>query len=271
MPDSEVSGSKPQIRPPTTSPKPTNSTSVGERVGERGERLAGEHLPAVDRAREDRLQRPVAVLGGDDVAGDERGDQREEPDRAERSARRAGSPGRTRARSCRTGCPPGRRCSSTRAKMKISRHEQGGAEADVGALLGAQLAQLPGVDRAHAGAVGAGAAARDGDGGHARHLLGSAARQRRRRVALGEPEEQLLQRRRARARARRGRCRRRRASSESAATARSSAGEREAAAPATSRMPSARAGDRRSRGRRRSSAARSGRRSMAISSSSAPS
>ena len=46
------------------------------RVGDRGEGLGREHLAAVDRAGEDRLQRAVAVLVGDDVAGDERRDQR---------------------------------------------------------------------------------------------------------------------------------------------------------------------------------------------------
>ena len=55
----------------------------GDRVGGRGQRLAGEDLPALERAREDRLQRAVVVLGGEDVAGDQRGDQREQPDRAE--------------------------------------------------------------------------------------------------------------------------------------------------------------------------------------------
>ena len=44
-------------------------------VGHRGDDLCGEHLAAVDRACEDRLERAVAVLVGDHVAGDQRGDQ----------------------------------------------------------------------------------------------------------------------------------------------------------------------------------------------------
>ena len=44
-------------------------------VGHRRQGLRGEHLAAVDRAREDRLERAVAVLVGDDVAGDQRGDE----------------------------------------------------------------------------------------------------------------------------------------------------------------------------------------------------
>ena len=50
-----------------------------ERVGRGREHLAGEDLAAVARAGEDRLQRAVVALGGDDVAGDERGDQRAAP------------------------------------------------------------------------------------------------------------------------------------------------------------------------------------------------
>ena len=83
LPDSEISGSKPQIRPPSTSPTPTYSTSAANAYVNAASTLADEDLPAVDRAGEDRLQRPVAVLGGHDVARDQRGDQREEPERAE--------------------------------------------------------------------------------------------------------------------------------------------------------------------------------------------
>ena len=54
-----------------------------QRVGDRGEHLAGEDLSTLARSREDRLQRAVVVLGRDDVARDERRDQREAPDRHE--------------------------------------------------------------------------------------------------------------------------------------------------------------------------------------------
>jgi hypothetical protein len=54
-----------------------------ERVREHREHLAGEDLTAVAGASEDRLQRVVVALRRDDVARDERGDQRQAPDRHE--------------------------------------------------------------------------------------------------------------------------------------------------------------------------------------------
>ena len=54
-----------------------------ERVRRGREHLAGEDLAALARAGEDRLQRAVVALGGDDVARDERRDQRQAPDRHE--------------------------------------------------------------------------------------------------------------------------------------------------------------------------------------------
>ena len=51
-----------------------------ERVGRGRERLPGEDFAAVAASGQDRLQRPVVRLGGHDVAGDQRGDQRQAPD-----------------------------------------------------------------------------------------------------------------------------------------------------------------------------------------------
>ena len=142
-----MSGWKPQTQPAEQQADADESDERRERVGERGERLGGEHLLAVDRAREDRLERAVAVLGGHDVAGDERGDQREEPDRAEDQQRRAGSRGRTRARSARTGRRSGPPLRSAQRDDEDHRHEdRRQPKPEVGALLRAQLAQLPAVD-----------------------------------------------------------------------------------------------------------------------------
>src|SRR5258708_4851977 len=63
--------------------RPAHGHEGEERVGARGNRLAGEDLAAIEGAREYRLHRAVMMLRGDDVASDERGDQREEPDRTE--------------------------------------------------------------------------------------------------------------------------------------------------------------------------------------------
>ena len=90
-------GSRRRARPPPV------ERDRGDRVGGGGQRLAGEDLAALDRAGEDRLQRAVAVLGGDDVAGDQRGDQREHPDRAEQQQHE-----RDRQPACR-GCSGRRR------------------------------------------------------------------------------------------------------------------------------------------------------------------
>jgi hypothetical protein len=40
-------------------------------------------VAAIERAREDRLQRAVVIFGGDDVARHQRRDQRKQPDRPE--------------------------------------------------------------------------------------------------------------------------------------------------------------------------------------------
>ena len=142
--------------------------------------LAGEDLPALDRAGEDRLQRPVVVLGGDDVAGHERGDEREQPDRAEEEQherdREPGLADVAPERRRRFGPPV---CSASATTKMIGTSDRG-AEPEVGALLGAQLAQLPAVDGPQAGPSGGRRARRRGPG--ARRLRG---RRRRRRPRSG--------------------------------------------------------------------------------------
>ena len=117
------------------------------RVGDRRGDLRGEHLPAVDRAREDRLQRAVAVLGGDDVAGHERGDQRQEEGRQEGQHQHRGrEPGLEDLRGeDRVGVA--RRVAADQLDDdEDQRQQHGEAETEVGALLGDELAQLPAVD-----------------------------------------------------------------------------------------------------------------------------
>ena len=173
---------KPEARIPATSATAPVTAIASDRVGEGREHLAGEDLLALDRAGEDRLQGVVAILGGDDVAGDQRGDQREHPDRAEEQQderdRQAGV-----VDVAAEGDVVRAAALGDEGDDEDDRHQRRRAEAEVGALLGAQLAQLPAVD------------------GAARRGSRRAPRQRRARgragaaaaVALGQPEEEVLE------------------------------------------------------------------------------
>ena len=83
VPDRLCSELKPDCRLPGDDRDRAAQQDRDHRVGGGRQRLAGEDLPALQRAREDRLERPVVILGGEDVARDQRRDQREHPDRAE--------------------------------------------------------------------------------------------------------------------------------------------------------------------------------------------
>src|SRR5581483_3493062 len=136
-----------------------------DRVGGGRERLAGEDLAALQRAREDRLQRAVVILGGDDVAGDERGDEREHPDRTEeQDHERDGQAAAVDV------APEGNVVRSALAEMggddEQDRHQRSRTQAEVRALLIAELGELPAVDGGDAGiahavaaSAGSGAAA----------------------------------------------------------------------------------------------------------------
>src|SRR5579885_132105 len=122
-----------------------------ERVRRGRERLPGEHLAALARAGEDRLQRAVVALGGDDVAGDERGHERQAPDRHEEE-----DDERHREPGVADGAPE--RDVGRPALLQHEhddehdRHEHRRAEPEVRPLLREELRELPAV---HAG-----------DGGH---------------------------------------------------------------------------------------------------------
>src|SRR5262249_19797495 len=97
-----------------------------------------------------RLQRPVVALGGDDVAGDERGDQRQPPDRhEEEDDERDGEPRLADVAAERHVVRP--------AALEQEHDDEDdrdcgrGAEAEVRALLGEQLRDLPAVDLRDAG------------------------------------------------------------------------------------------------------------------------
>ena len=107
-------------------------------------RLGGEHLAAVDRAGEDRLERAVAVLGGDDVPRDQRGDQRQHEHGQEQQhqhGRRQARLGDVRGEDVALVVAVVVVQSST--STKISGRMPASAEAEVGALLGDELAHLP--------------------------------------------------------------------------------------------------------------------------------
>ncbi len=117
------------------------------RVDARREDLRAEHLSAVDRACQDRLEGAVGILVGDDVAGDERGNQGQEesglPDQGEARRRQA------RLRYVRgkdvLGVP--RAGVEQLGDHQDQRDQDADHEAEIGAVLGAQLAQLPAQDR----------------------------------------------------------------------------------------------------------------------------
>ncbi len=144
--------------------------------------LAANSWPARDAAREDRLERAVAVLGGDDVARHERGDQREEPDRAEREQDERRGEARVAHVAAERDVVGSAALQGERDDEDRRRDRRGG-EAEVGALLRDELAQLPAVDRQRARH-------------HAtRSSSGLGARRRRIDGILGEREEPLLERR----------------------------------------------------------------------------
>ena len=117
----------------------------GERVGRGGERLAGEDLAALAGACEDRLQRAVLALGGDDVAGDERRDQRQAPDRHEEEHDEGhGEAGVADVAAERDVV--GSAALDHEDDDEDDRDDDGGAEPEVGALLCEQLGDLPAVD-----------------------------------------------------------------------------------------------------------------------------
>ena len=67
-----------RVEAPGDQPADSPAEESGEQrqdVGERSQCLSGEDLAPPQRAGEDHLQRAARVLGGDDVAGDERGDE----------------------------------------------------------------------------------------------------------------------------------------------------------------------------------------------------
>src|SRR5512133_2232097 len=121
----------------------------GGGVRERREDLACEHLAALSRPSENRLQRPVVALRGDDVAGDERRDQREGPERHEEERDE-------RHREARVADVPAERHVVRPARLELEdddedeRHEHGRGQAEVRPLLGEELHDLPPVDRGHA-------------------------------------------------------------------------------------------------------------------------
>src|SRR5438552_5912659 len=131
----------------------------GQGVGRGRERLASEDLAAFARTREDRLQRPVVALRGDDVAGDERGDQRQAPDRHEEEDderhREPGLPDVAAERHV-----VGAAALEHEHRDEDDRDDRRRSETEVGALLGEQLGELPAVDAGEGGHTAATAAAR---------------------------------------------------------------------------------------------------------------
>src|SRR5215475_14177647 len=121
-----------------------------ERVRRGGEHLPDEDLAALARAGEDRLERAVVALRGDDVARDERRDQREPPDRHEeedherhREARLADvAPERDVVRPAALQYEDG---------DEDDRDGDRGADPEIGALLREQLRDLPAIDPDHTG------------------------------------------------------------------------------------------------------------------------
>ena len=126
------------------------------RVSERREDLRSEDLATISRAREDRLQRPVVALRCNDVAGDERRDQGERPDRHEEQ-------NDERRRQPRLPDVTAQRDVVRAAGLQDQHrdedqgHEHRGTQAEVGPLLREQLQHLPFVDECH-GRSGAGKA-----------------------------------------------------------------------------------------------------------------
>src|SRR5439155_19777984 len=122
----------------------------GQGVGRGRERLAHEDLAAFARTREDRLQRVVVALRGDDVARDEGGDQRQAPDRHEEEDDERG-------REPRVADVPAKRNVVRAARLEYQyddeddRHQDRGEQTEVGPLLRQQLRQLPLVDLAQRG------------------------------------------------------------------------------------------------------------------------
>ena len=121
-----------------------------ERVRGGGEHLAREDLAALAGTGEDRLERAVVALRGDDVAGDERGDQGQPPDRhEEEDDERHGE--------ARVADVPAERDVVRAAGLEHEhddeddRHEHRGAEPEVGALLCKELGELPAVDAGDTG------------------------------------------------------------------------------------------------------------------------
>ena len=107
--------------------------------------LPGEHLAALARAGEDRLQRPVVAFRGDDVPGDEGGDQRKAPDRHEEEDDEGhGETGVADVAAERDVV--GAAGLENEHDDEDDRDERGRAEAEVGPLLREQLGDLPAVD-----------------------------------------------------------------------------------------------------------------------------
>ena len=151
VPESEVSGCRPHDDRAGDQPDDAHGEHGGGHVGEGGKRLAGEDLASVERAGEDRLEGAVVGLRGDDVAGDERRDQRQAPDgEEEEDDERSGEAGVAQGSSERDVCRPGAFL-EREGDDERDRDEDGGAEAEVGALLDRELDELPAVDGRDAG------------------------------------------------------------------------------------------------------------------------
>jgi hypothetical protein len=115
-------------------------------VGDCGQGLGGEHLAAVYRAREDRLECAVAVLGGDHIAGHQGGDQRQEEDGLEQQHQHRRGQTRLSDLAGEDTVAAAVACVHVLHDHEDQGQDHGQAEAHVGALLGTQLAQLPAVD-----------------------------------------------------------------------------------------------------------------------------
>ena len=178
----------PRRSTPATVATAADRNSAGAAYVDRRERLRGEHLAAVDRARQDRLEGPVPSSVATMSPDDERRDQREQEGRPKSSI----SDRRRQARLGDLGgedavawlAVAGRRWLDTKISGTIDRQR----EAEVRALLRDELAQLPAVDGQHRRACAsarARAARRSRRGGDAalrsRHI---AARARRPRLRL---------------------------------------------------------------------------------------
>src|SRR5438128_4147306 len=114
------------------------------RVRERREHLPGQDLAALERARQDQLERAARVLGSDDVSGDERGQEL----RAEAGGEREDD---EREHDSRVTEVERERCIVWPALLEREhddeedRQQRRRAETDVRALLRGELAQLPAV------------------------------------------------------------------------------------------------------------------------------